>query len=73
MVERWFKPKVHTGWEKDETPAYRRREVLKAHKGNVLASARAMQSLSNATKDKTTKRLSGQDARYFFKRYKRSK
>ena len=71
MVDKFFHPKVHTGWSKKLKPETRRAKVLKAHKGDVLASARGLQSLSNVTKDKVTAQKAGVDARYFFKRYDR--
>ncbi len=68
--KRFFHPKVHTGWKKTQSAEYRRRLVLEAHKGDILATARAMQSLSNVSVDLRTKLLAGQDARYFFGRLK---
>jgi len=65
--EQWFKPGVHTGWEKDQPESERRVKVLNAHGGNELASARAMQALANVTTDRETKRLAREDARYFYR------
>jgi hypothetical protein len=71
--KRWYRPSLHTGWKADMPQDRRRKLVLDAHGGELLASARSMQALSNVTVDKTTKREAGLDARYFFKRYKRGR
>lgn len=68
--KRFFDPGVRTGWRKDLPAGIRRRRVLRAHKGNTLASARSMQSLANVTTDKRTKQLAGLDARFFFRQHK---
>jgi hypothetical protein len=62
----WFNPQIHTGWEKDMPLEKRRDLVLKAHKGNYLASARSMQALANVTTDMETKKQAAIDADYFF-------
>jgi len=49
----------------------RRALVLKAHRGNVLASARAMQALANVTIDKVTGKAAKADANYFYKLHRR--
>lgn len=66
-VVKFFAPKVETGWHKNQKPAYRRRLVLKAHRGDLLASGRAMQSLANVSQDSATARKAKQDADYFFR------
>lgn len=65
--KQWFRPSVHTGWEKDQPESERRTNVLNAHKGNELSAARSMQALSNVTTDKETRRLAREDAKYFFR------
>ena len=70
MVTKFFKPRVHTGWRKNLPAKTRRAKVLKAHKGDVLASGRSLQALANTTQDKRTAELSGLDARYFFRKLK---
>jgi len=71
--DQWYRPSVHTGWSKDDKPVTRRRKVLVSHKGDLLAAGRSMQALSNISTDKTTARLAGQDARYFFNRLKKGR
>lgn len=67
MVDKFFHPKVHTGWSKNESLSGRRRKVLKAHKGDILASGRAMQALANVTTDHATKVQAQADANYFYR------
>jgi hypothetical protein len=62
---RWFEPQVETGWRKDEVESIRRVKVLDAHKGEELASARAMQALSNVSTDRETTRKAKSDANDF--------
>jgi hypothetical protein len=69
--EKWFHPKIHTGWDKDDRATKRRHKVLKAHKGKLLPSARSMQALANVTEDQQTKVAARADSRYFFKLHKR--
>jgi len=69
--EQWFEPGVETGWEKDQPESERRAKVLSAHKGDELASARAMQALSNVTTDRETKRLARADALHFYQLHQR--
>lgn len=71
--ERWFDPETHTGWDKDFPMAKRRRLVLKAHGGDLLASGRGMQALANVSTDQKTRQEARKDALYFFKKYKESK
>lgn len=64
--EKWYDPKVRSGWKKDMPAKKRRRLLLKAHKGNLLAAARSKQALANVTEDEETRVLAQADARYFF-------
>jgi hypothetical protein len=66
--ERWYSPKVRTGWSKNLSPQVRRTRVLRTHKGDVLAAARSMLALSNVTNDLDTRHKSAVDAKYFFKK-----
>lgn len=64
--QQWYNPSVETGWRKDMGEEERRRLVLNAHKGDNLASARAMQSLANISTDRETTHKARLDASYFF-------
>ena len=66
--EKFFDPKVKMNWHKDLSEETRRKNALDAHGGSVLATARALQELSNVTTDAETKRLTKIDADYFFSR-----
>lgn len=70
--KRWYAPKVRSGWSKDMPAAERRKLLLRAHKGNLLAAARSKQALANVTADEETRVLALADAKYFFKLYKRA-
>ena len=65
--KRWFESQVETGWRKDDTEAIRRVKVLDAHKGDELASARAMQALANVSTDRETSKKARSDAKYFYR------
>lgn len=67
--ERFFNPQVRTGWRKDQPAALRRAKSLKAHKKDMLATARSLQSLANVTIDKETRKAARSDAQYFFRLY----
>lgn len=70
--QKWFNPVVHdTGWDKDDRPEVRRAMMLKAHGGNLLESARAMQALANINQDRATREAAAKDASYFFKENQR--
>jgi hypothetical protein len=64
--EKFYHPKVKTHWHKDQSAEVRRANALKAHKGNKLATARALQALANVTTDAKTAKLAKADADYFF-------
>lgn len=67
--KKWYNPRVHTGWRKDDPATTRRRRAIIAHNRNRLAAARALQALSNVTTDPVTKKLAAQDAKYIFEMY----
>ena len=69
----WFKPQVSSGWHKTMPVTKRRELVFKAHKRDALASARSMMALHNITTDRETKKLSKQDAEYFYAIHNKSK
>jgi len=72
-AKQWFEPSVKTGWSKDIKQSTRIRRVVRAHKGDLLASARSLQALSNVTTDAETRRKAKSDAAILFRRYKRGK
>ena len=72
-VEKWFKPGKEIGWSKDDSQTKRRRIALKSRKGDLLKTARALQSLANVTEDKETARKAAADAQYFYRQYRQSK
>ena len=63
---KWYEHDVEMNWHKDESSETRRANALKAHKGDELATARALQALANVTNDSKTKQLARSDAEYFF-------
>jgi len=65
--KQWFEPQVETGWRKDDSEPIRRAKVLDAHKGDELASARALGALANVTTDRETRSRARADAKYFYK------
>jgi hypothetical protein len=67
--ERFFDPQVHTGWKADMPAGKRRNLVRRAHKGDILASARAMQALANVQHriNPDVARKAKADADYFFR------
>jgi len=72
--KKWFKPEVtDTGWDKDLPADTRRALMLKAHGGDELAAARAVQALSNITKDRETRKDAQADADYFYQAYREGK
>lgn len=64
--EKFYHPKVEMHWHKDQSTEVRRANALKAHNGNELATARALQALANVTTDAETTKLAKADADYFF-------
>ena len=66
----WYHPKVHTGWEKNLPASVRRARVLRAHKGDLLSSYHAMDSLAKVSTDKTTKIKARADAEFFRRKLK---
>ena len=64
--EKFYRPKVEMHWHKDQPTKMRRINALKAHEGDELATARALQALANVTTDIETAKLAKTDADYFF-------
>ncbi len=67
--EKWFKPGVQTGWDKDMPESERRIRVFNAHKGDELAAGRSMQALANISTDPETKSKARSDAVYFYRQH----
>jgi hypothetical protein len=67
--EKFYHPKVEMHWHKDQPTKMRRINALKAHEGDELATARALQALANVTTDIETTKLAKTDADYFFARH----
>lgn len=66
--EKWYEHGVEMNWRKDDPAETRRANALEAHKGDELATARALQALANVTTDTETANLAKADADYFFAR-----
>jgi hypothetical protein len=62
--EKWYKHNLEIHWHKDEPAEVRRANALKAHNGNKLTAARALQALANVTTDSKTSELAKIDADY---------
>ena len=71
-VEKWFIPGKALNWSKLDSQTKRRRNALAARRKDYLATARALQAISNVTMDAETKRKSKSDAKYFFMKHKQS-
>jgi hypothetical protein len=67
--EKFYHPKVEMHWHKDQLIKTRRANALKAHEGDELATARALQALANVTTDIETAKLAKADADYFFAKH----
>ena len=76
MVKKWYKPKTHSGWSKDQSPSVRRAHLIASTPKNWslhkrrLSAGRKIQALANITKDKTTEIKARADAKYFFRMLK---
>ncbi|MDD4985928.1 MAG: hypothetical protein PHQ43_09075 [Dehalococcoidales bacterium] len=73
--DRFFHPKVHTGWEADMPAKKRRGLMLKAHGGNALSTARALQALHNVS-FRTAPAAAAKaqaDAKFFYRKHKAEK
>ena len=71
--ERWFEAGEPLGWRKSDSATTRRRIALRARGGDKLSTARALQALSNVTKDSATKKAARSDALYFYAKHRKSK
>lgn len=79
VVKKWFNPKKHTGWSKDQAQDARRRTLLGASSRSLtphnryLQAARRAQALGNVSTDVETKRKAVSDARYFYAKADKTK
>jgi len=69
--ERWYNPKVHTGWEETQPQAERVARLIDAHGGDLLAAGRSARALANVTTDAETRRKAASDAKLLFDRHNR--
>ena len=65
--DKWYNPRVVTGWKKGDSINIRRNRVIDAYGGDYLAAARSMQALANVTTDSVTRREARRDAKYFYR------
>lgn len=77
--KKWFTPTKKTNWKKSQKASTRRANIMESvdkrltmHNRYILA-ARRIQAISNVTRDKQTKVLAFQDAKYFFTKAKKTK
>ena len=70
-AEKWFEAGKPLNWHKGDSQTARRRNALKARKGNLLTTAKALMALSNVTTDPETKRKARAESLYFYARNKR--
>ena len=68
--KKWFSPKVKMDWGKSMALRKRRGNALKAHKGDLLATGRALVALANVTEDSATELEARKDAKHFLELYK---
>ncbi len=67
--EKWYRHDIEMNWHKNEPAEVRQANALKAHGGDKLATARALQALANVTTDAETAALAKADAEYFFSKH----
>lgn len=72
VSDRWYHPKVKTGWKAGQSATTRRREVLRAHGGDALSSGRAMQALANVQTNPSVKAEARSDAQYFYAMHRKT-
>ncbi|APV43453.1 hypothetical protein Dform_00090 [Dehalogenimonas formicexedens] len=68
--QQWYEHGTEMNWSKEMTAETRREHALKAHKGDELATGRALQALANVTTDYETRGKANSDADYFFSKHK---
>ena len=67
--EKWYQHNVEMHWHKDLPAEVRRANAVEAHKGDELATARALQALANVTTDAETAMFAKVDADYLFSKH----
>jgi len=79
VMAKWYKPKHHTGWRKDQASDTRRRQLMattdrrKSRDGRYLQAGHRANALANVTQDRETERKARSDARYFYGRARRTR
>ena len=79
--DKWFKPKVHTGWRQTQSAATRRRKLLASTdkkmpmRSRYLLAGKRIQALSNVNirRNEKTSNIAKSDAKYFFKKLRKMK
>ncbi len=68
-ISKWYSPHKPLNWSKKDSQAVRRREALKARKGDYLATYHALDSLAKVSSDPETSRKARDDSKYFLKMF----
>ena len=71
--KKWFHPGVKMNWNHQDLREVRRRNALRAHGGDLLATARALQQLANVSQVGVVAKAARQDAVHFFAKYQSKK
>jgi REP element-mobilizing transposase RayT len=71
--KKWFSPGVKMNWNHQDLREVRRRNALRAHGGDLLATARALQQLANVSQVGVVAKAARQDAVHFFAKYQSKK
>ena len=66
---KWYSSGKPLNWSKKDSQTTRRREALRARKGDYLATYRALDALAKISADNETARKARSDANYFLKMY----
>lgn len=76
-MAKWYHPKHHTGWRKDQSSETRRGQLMsttdhrKSRDSRYLQAGRRANALANVTRDRVTERKARSDSRYFYSRARR--
>lgn len=71
--KKWFTPGTKMNWHHSDLREVRCRNALRAHGGDLLATARALQQLANVSQIGVVAKAARQDARHFFSLYQARK